>query len=160
LRDAQLYLHAGEIHALVGENGAGKSTIVKILAGVYQPDSGSVLLDGSPVHFDSAADAQAAGVAVIYQEPTLFPDLSVAEIGVIGHVVLDGGSDPLALDAAEVGGGKLGSDHESLPVSSRTFSSRVRRLIRDSKKPSSISRIARLLGRRARDTLTQYQSMT
>jgi len=79
LRNAKLELYAGEAHALVGENGAGKSTIVKILAGVHQPDTGSVLLDGSTVHFDSAADAQAAGIAVIYQEPTLFPDLSVAE---------------------------------------------------------------------------------
>lgn len=79
LRNAQLDLYSGEAHALVGENGAGKSTIVKILAGVHQPDSGSVLLDGSPARFESAADAQAAGIAVIYQEPTLFPDLSVAE---------------------------------------------------------------------------------
>ena len=79
LLNAQLELYAGEAHALVGENGAGKSTIVKILAGVHQPDTGSVLLDGSPVRFDGAADAQAAGIAVIYQEPTLFPDLSVAE---------------------------------------------------------------------------------
>ncbi|HEX5997325.1 MAG TPA: ATP-binding cassette domain-containing protein, partial [Jiangellales bacterium] len=79
LRNAQLDLYAGEAHALVGENGAGKSTIVKILAGVHQPDSGAVLLDGAEVRFHDAADAQAAGIAVIYQEPTLFPDLSVAE---------------------------------------------------------------------------------
>lgn len=79
LRGARLELYPGEAHALVGENGAGKSTIVKILAGVHRPDSGTVLIDGEPVEFDSAADAQAAGIAVIYQEPTLFPDLSVAE---------------------------------------------------------------------------------
>jgi rhamnose transport system ATP-binding protein len=79
LRRAQLELRAGEVHALVGENGAGKSTIVKILAGVHQPDSGQVLLNGEPVEFGNAAAAQAAGIAVIYQEPTLFPDLSVAE---------------------------------------------------------------------------------
>ena len=72
-------LYAGEAHALLGENGAGKSTMVKILAGVYQPDSGELLIDGTPVSLHNPADAQNAGIAVIYQEPTLFPDLSVAE---------------------------------------------------------------------------------
>jgi len=72
-------LYGGEAHALVGENGAGKSTLVKILAGVHQPDSGSFLIDGSPALLHGPADAQAAGIAVIYQEPTLFPDLSVEE---------------------------------------------------------------------------------
>src|SRR5437764_632733 len=78
-------LHAGEAHALVGENGAGKSTIVKMLAGVHKPDDGTLLLDGEPVEFGSPADAKAAGIAVIYQEPTLFPDLSVAENIVMGR---------------------------------------------------------------------------
>ncbi|WP_232549266.1 sugar ABC transporter ATP-binding protein [Propioniciclava soli] len=79
LRDAQLELHAGSIHALVGENGAGKSTLVKIIAGLYPRDSGTLTLDGRPVEFRSTADAKKAGIAVIYQEPTLFPDLSVTE---------------------------------------------------------------------------------
>ncbi|WBB53701.1 sugar ABC transporter ATP-binding protein [Verrucosispora sp. WMMD573] len=79
LRDARLELFAGEAHALVGENGAGKSTLVKILAGVHGPDAGRMLLAGEPVTFGNPADARAAGIAVIYQEPTLFPDLSVAE---------------------------------------------------------------------------------
>jgi rhamnose transport system ATP-binding protein len=79
LRDVHLELFAGEAHALVGENGAGKSTLVKILAGVHAPDAGTMTLDGTPVEFHGPADARAAGVAVIYQEPTLFPDLSVAE---------------------------------------------------------------------------------
>ncbi|WIV55137.1 sugar ABC transporter ATP-binding protein [Amycolatopsis nalaikhensis] len=78
-------LHAGEAHALVGENGAGKSTIVKMLAGVHKPDDGTLLLDGEPVEFGSPADAKAAGIAVIYQEPTLFPDLSVEENIVMGR---------------------------------------------------------------------------
>jgi rhamnose transport system ATP-binding protein len=79
LADGQLELHAGEVHALVGENGAGKSTLVKVLAGVHAPDEGLVTLDGQPLFFGGPADARAAGIAVIYQEPTLFPDLSVAE---------------------------------------------------------------------------------
>ncbi|SFT84224.1 rhamnose transport system ATP-binding protein [Geodermatophilus amargosae] len=79
LRGAQLELRAGEAHALVGENGAGKSTLVKVLAGVHGPDTGRVLLDGQPVTLADPAAARAAGIAVIYQEPTLFPDLSVAE---------------------------------------------------------------------------------
>ncbi|MDA0638519.1 sugar ABC transporter ATP-binding protein [Nonomuraea sp. MCN248] len=79
LREVSLELFAGEAHALAGENGAGKSTLVKILAGVHRPDSGQMLLDGEPVVFHGPVDAQRAGVAVIYQEPTLFPDLSVAE---------------------------------------------------------------------------------
>ncbi|MDX6295649.1 MAG: rhamnose transport system ATP-binding protein [Kribbellaceae bacterium] len=72
-------LYGGEAHALVGENGAGKSTIVKMLAGVHRPDSGTLEIDGTPVELNTPADAKAAGIAVIYQEPTLFPDLSVAE---------------------------------------------------------------------------------
>ncbi|GLY82538.1 sugar ABC transporter ATP-binding protein [Actinoallomurus iriomotensis] len=79
LRGVSLDLRGGEIHALAGENGAGKSTLVKILAGVHRPDEGTVLLDGRPREFRGPGDAQQAGVAVIYQEPTLFPDLSVAE---------------------------------------------------------------------------------
>jgi len=79
LEDASIELRAGEAHGLVGENGAGKSTLVKVLAGVYQPDAGRLLLDGEEVRLGGPADARAAGIAVIYQEPTLFPDLSVAE---------------------------------------------------------------------------------
>ena len=90
LRHARLKLFAGEAHALVGENGAGKSTLVKILAGVHPPDSGTFTLDGAPVTFAGPADARAAGIAVIYQEPTLFPDLSVAENIFVGRQPLRG----------------------------------------------------------------------
>jgi rhamnose transport system ATP-binding protein len=79
LSDVSLDLFAGEAHGLAGENGAGKSTLVKILSGVYRPDAGRLLLDGQPVSFTGPGAARDAGVAVIYQEPTLFPDLSVAE---------------------------------------------------------------------------------
>jgi len=90
LRSVNLDLYAGEAHALVGENGAGKSTLVKLLAGVYTPDAGSITSDGAPVRFTGPADARAAGIAVIYQEPTLFPDLSVAENIFVGRQPLRG----------------------------------------------------------------------
>jgi rhamnose transport system ATP-binding protein len=79
LRAVSLELFPGEVHALAGENGAGKSTLIKTLAGVHRPDAGQVFLDGEPVVFHGPADARDAGIAVIYQEPTLFPDLSIAE---------------------------------------------------------------------------------
>ncbi|MEV4186316.1 ATP-binding cassette domain-containing protein [Streptosporangium canum] len=72
LREVSLRLFAGEAHALAGENGAGKSTLVKTLTCVHRPDTGQVLLDGESVEFHNPADAQQAGVAVIYQEPTMF----------------------------------------------------------------------------------------
>ncbi len=85
VRDVSFPLYAGEVHALVGENGAGKSTIVKMLAGVHRPDTGTIELDGHPLELSAPADALAAGIAVIYQEPTLFPDLTVAENIVMGR---------------------------------------------------------------------------
>ena len=79
LRSGTLALHEGSIHALIGENGAGKSTLVKIIAGLYRRDGGEFRLGGESVDFTSTAQSKAAGIAVIYQEPTLFPDLSVTE---------------------------------------------------------------------------------
>ncbi|GAA3730876.1 sugar ABC transporter ATP-binding protein [Plantactinospora mayteni] len=90
LADVRLELRAGEVHALVGENGAGKSTLVKILAGVHAPDAGELTMDGAPLTLTGPADARAAGIAVIYQEPTLFPDLSVAENIFMGRQPLRG----------------------------------------------------------------------
>jgi len=85
LADGTIEIRAGEIHGLVGENGAGKSTLVKILAGLYHPDAGTFTVGGSPVSFRTVADSKAAGISVIYQEPTLFPDLTVAENIFIGR---------------------------------------------------------------------------
>jgi len=85
LDNVSLELLAGEVHALVGENGAGKSTLVKILAGIHQPDTGTVLLDGSPTELHGPAHARSLGIAVVHQEPRLFPDLTVAENVFMGH---------------------------------------------------------------------------
>jgi ribose transport system ATP-binding protein len=79
LQDADLVVEAGRIHAVLGENGAGKSTLIKIMAGVVAPDAGQMLLDGRPVAFASPAAANAAGIACIFQELSLVPDLSVAD---------------------------------------------------------------------------------
>src|SRR5215218_9858959 len=70
---------AGEVHALVGENGAGKSTLMKILAGAYQPDAGSILLDGEEIRFGHPRQAQERGVSIIYQEFNLLPERTVAQ---------------------------------------------------------------------------------
>src|SRR3954454_10584531 len=84
-RGVSIALRSGEVRALAGENGAGKSTIVRMLARVQRPDAGRVLVDGEPTDFHGPADARDAGVAVIYQEPTLFPDLSIAENVMMGR---------------------------------------------------------------------------
>jgi ABC-type sugar transport system ATPase subunit len=70
---------AGEIHAVIGENGAGKSTLMRIVAGAETPDSGRLLIDGHEVHFHKPLDAQRSGIAIVYQELSVFPNLTVAE---------------------------------------------------------------------------------
>ncbi|RFS86507.1 sugar ABC transporter ATP-binding protein [Actinomadura spongiicola] len=77
LADGSLNVEPGSVHALLGENGAGKSTMVKVLSGTIRPDSGTLTLDGSPVAFHSTADAVGHGVAVVSQELNLFPDLDI-----------------------------------------------------------------------------------
>src|SRR4051794_40198519 len=91
LRSGSLSVRSGSIHALVGENGAGKSTLVKIVAGVHRRDAGEFRLHGQPADFHSTAESKAAGIAVIYQEPTLFPDLSVTENIFMGRQPLGAG---------------------------------------------------------------------
>jgi rhamnose transport system ATP-binding protein len=90
LNGATLQLFPGEIHALLGENGAGKSTLLKALAGVHKIDSGSIILNGKPFLQGSTRAAQQQGVAVIYQEPSLFPDLTLAENVYVGRQLQKG----------------------------------------------------------------------
>ena len=91
LTGIDLGLVGGRIHGLAGENGAGKSTVVKILGGVYQPSSGQIWKDGSPIALPSPLAAQRLGIAVVHQHPALFPDLSVAENVFVGRQPLRGG---------------------------------------------------------------------
>ncbi|HET7624277.1 MAG TPA: sugar ABC transporter ATP-binding protein [Verrucomicrobiae bacterium] len=79
LKGVSFDLQAGEVHALLGENGAGKSTLIKIITGAHQPDSGEIEINGSRVEKLSPASARKLGIACIYQQPALFPDLTVAE---------------------------------------------------------------------------------
>ena len=79
LREVSLDLRAGEVHAIVGENGAGKSTLIKILTGAVQPDSGTLAIDGAPLADHGPLAARDRGIAVVYQQPTLFPHLTVTE---------------------------------------------------------------------------------
>jgi len=85
LDDVSLDLYPGEIHALMGENGAGKSTLIKIMTGVYQSDDGEMWMDGKPIKVANSVDAQGYGIAAIYQEPMVYPDLNVAENIFITH---------------------------------------------------------------------------
>lgn len=91
LNDVHIEVFAGEVHAILGENGAGKSTLIKTMTGVHQPDSGEMFLHGEPVRFGTPREAQAQGIAAIYQEPSLFPDLDIAENILAGRQPTRGG---------------------------------------------------------------------
>jgi ribose transport system ATP-binding protein len=79
LREVDFELRRGEVHCLLGENGAGKSTLVKILMGVYQKDSGKIVVDGEELDFQSAEEARSAGIAMVFQELSVIPQLTIAE---------------------------------------------------------------------------------
>src|SRR4029453_17078999 len=79
LRQVTFELRRGEVHALIGENGAGKSTLIKIITGAVHPDTGTIELDATTIEHNSPAHARALGIAAIYQQPALFPELTVAE---------------------------------------------------------------------------------
>src|SRR4051812_37038872 len=85
LNDVQFEMLPGEVHALLGENGAGKSTMIKIISGVYRPDTGEIAFEGKPIHFNNPREAQTLGIATIYQELSLYPELTVAENIFMGH---------------------------------------------------------------------------
>lgn len=89
LEDVSFELLPGEIHALVGENGAGKSTLVKVITGVYRPEKGQVFFQGEPTTFFSTLSAHQHGIAAIYQDLNLFPDLNIAENIFMGHMPIN-----------------------------------------------------------------------
>lgn len=89
--DVSIELTGGEVHGLVGENGAGKSTVVKMLGGVHRPDRGRIIVEGVPRDFPGPSNAREAGIAVIHQEPTMFPDLSIADNIFMSRQPLKGG---------------------------------------------------------------------
>ena len=83
-------LRRGEVHALMGENGAGKSTFIKVITGVFPPEEGQIFLDGEEVRFKGTRDSLAKGIAAVYQHPTTYPDLSVTENIFMGHQIKKG----------------------------------------------------------------------
>lgn len=91
LRDVNTEFNGGEIHTLMGENGAGKSTLVKIISGVQSATSGSILINGEPVVFNSPRDAEDHGIVIMHQELSLIPEMTVAENVMLGHEPLKGG---------------------------------------------------------------------
>jgi L-arabinose transport system ATP-binding protein len=131
----------GSVHGLVGENGAGKSTLLKILSGAHAPTRGSVRLRGREVHFGAPRDAIDAGVAVIYQELNLVPEMTVAENLLLGHMPTRRGFIDKA-KLADVAGGMLADLTESvdphtkvrrLPIAQRQMIEIGKALLRDAK---------------------------
>lgn len=117
IKDGSLRIYPGEVHALMGGNGAGKSTMIKIIAGAHQADGGEILLDGKPVSFKTPKEAMAKGVQVVYQELSLLPHLTVSEnIAMPSDDIVKNGvynwkkSDALARQALD----KLGSATEGI----------------------------------------------
>ena len=106
LHDVNITVYPGEVHALMGENGAGKSTLMKILAGAYIADAGEIRIDGKAVKMTDPAQARDLGIAIIYQELNLAPNLTVAENIFMGSELKKGGTfldqDEMRRKASEV----------------------------------------------------------
>jgi rhamnose transport system ATP-binding protein len=100
--NADMTIVGGRVHALVGENGAGKSTLIKIIAGAEKADGGVIAFDGKPVTINSTGEAIDLGVQTVYQEPQLFPELSVAENIFIGREITKGGRIQWKQEAAQM----------------------------------------------------------
>src|SRR6202161_42930 len=140
LKDVSLDIGAGEIRGICGENGAGKSTLVKILTGVYRPDQGAILIDGAPASLTTPRQAQERGLAIVAQELSLCPDLSVEDNIWLGslRVPFLHKKPELRRRAAEVLA-LLGAEYLSLDAAVGTLSMGERQLVE----------IARLLARDA-----------
>ena len=87
LKNVSLEVRKGEVLAIVGENGAGKSTMMKIIAGVLKPDSGSMRMLGETIRHKSPFDATKRGISIVFQEPNIFPELSVLENNYLGVTI-------------------------------------------------------------------------
>ncbi len=90
LNNVRFQLRRGEVHALMGENGAGKSTFIKVITGVFPPEEGQIFLDGKEISFKGTRDSLNVGIAAVYQHPTTYPDLSVTENIFMGHQIKKG----------------------------------------------------------------------
>ncbi len=141
LNQVSFEVNEGSVHAMIGENGAGKSTLLKILSGVYMPDGGELRLGGQHVVFHSSSDAFANGVAVIYQELNLVPNMTVAENIMLGHIPSQLGvvDRKGLLKAAEARITELGENIplnakvSSLPIAQRQIVEIAKALSRDAK---------------------------
>ena len=91
LTDINLDVPAGQVTALVGDNGAGKSTMIKTISGIWEPNGGDILWQGKPVHFHSPKDATNAGIATVYQDLALCDNLDIVQNMMLGHEMLNSG---------------------------------------------------------------------
>ena len=108
LKDVDFVVRPGEVHALLGENGAGKSTLIKIIAGVHAPDSGVIRIGDRELAAITPREAAESGVATVYQELLLFPELTVAENVFLGHAPKTGLGRPEPVDVHSVTGWRRG----------------------------------------------------
>jgi simple sugar transport system ATP-binding protein len=103
LQDVSMRVHAGEVVCLLGDNGAGKSTLIKILSGFERPDAGTIAIDGAPVNFASPRDAFASGIATVYQDLAILPEMSISRNFMLGMEPLKGIGPFRFFDEAKAG---------------------------------------------------------